>query len=146
MPLRDSPPAATNDLMLHALLAPALVSISTDDIISPNSSSLAIVPPVNNTTVAYAPAPGGKRGPRKNDDNPKDIGAAPGTLTALAIASGQQQPAVKGSRGAGGVQQGQWVLGKSLAEMKKMEQASQLEVESDWARIQGSHGRRRRGE
>ena len=82
------------------------------------------------------------------DGGDKDsISAAPGTLTALAIASGQQQPAQpKTSRGAGA--QGQWVLGKSLADLSKMTSASQLEIESDWARIQGTtgRGRRNRGE
>lgn len=69
-----------------------------------------------------------------------EIVAAPGTATALAVASGQQR-----GRGAGaGASQGQWVLGKSLAELKKMESATTLEIESDWARIQGTGGRGRR--
>ncbi|KAK4687681.1 hypothetical protein P7C73_g2435, partial [Tremellales sp. Uapishka_1] len=140
-----------NDLLLHSLLAPSLATIGTNDIISSHSSSLAIIPPVNPAS-AYTAAPTGKRGPRGKEDLTKEdrISNAPGTQTSLAIASGQQAPSttvngVKGSRGAGGVQ-GQWVLGKSLAEMKKMESASQLEMESDWARIQGGTGRRgRRG-
>lgn len=142
-PAKSSSPPGTkfNDVLLHSLLAPALTQISTDDILTPNSTSLAIVPAatVNN------PQPG-KRGPRGKDNangEPKETPAAPGTLTALAIASGQQAPvAPKGTRGAGAT--GQWVLGKSLAELKRMESASQLEIESDWARIQGSTGRGRR--
>lgn len=142
-PVKDESPPGTksNDILYHSLLAPALTQISTDDILTPHSTSLAIVPAA---TVANPQA--GKRGPRgKNDVNGdhKETPAAPGTLTALAIASGQQAPAVpKGTRGAGAT--GQWVLGKSLAELKRMESASQLEIESDWARIQGSTGRGRR--
>lgn len=129
-----------NDLMLHELLAPALSTISTDDILSPQSSSLTVIPPVNPTVTL----PPGKRGPRQKETTEnKELPAAPGTLTALAIASGQQAPAApKGTRGAGAT--GQWVLGKSLAELKRMEQASQLEIDSDWARMQGSMGRGRR--
>jgi len=142
-PSSSTPPTSgtkSADLMLHQLLAPALTTISTDDILSPQSNSLAIIPPVVQAT-ALPPA---KRGPRQKDNGPdKEIPAAPGTLTALAIASGQQAAiAPKGTRGAGAT--GQWVLGKSLAELKRMEQASQLEMESDWARIQGSTGRGRR--
>lgn len=133
----------TKDLLLHSLLAPTLAAISVDDILTPNSTSLIVTPAT--TGPAFQPG-AGKRGPRGKGDASGDketISAAPGTLTALAIASGQQ-PAVqpKTSRGAGA--QGQWVLGKSLAELKKMESASQLEIESDWARIQGATGRGRR--
>ena len=132
-----------DDLLLHNLLAPTLAQISTDDIISSQSTSLAIIPP---TAPLASHAGPGKRGPRgKADPNAgdKETPAAPGTLTALAIASGQQAPAApKGTRGAGAT--GHWVLGKSLAELKRMESASQLEIESDWARIQGSTGRGRR--
>lgn len=140
----------SNDLLLHSLLAPSLAHISIDDILTPNSTSLAInLPPVGQSYQAVQ----GKRGPRgkaqaEGTNGDKDaISAAPGTLTALAIASGQQQPAQpKTSRGAGA--QGQWVLGKSLADLSKMTSASQLEIESDWARIQGTtgRGRRNRGE
>lgn len=144
----SSPPNGTtsksNDLLLHSLLAPSLAAISTDDIINPNSSSLAIIPASTPLTFAANAA---KRGPRGKGDVPngdkETVQAAPGTLTALAIASGQQSTNPKSSRNAG-AQQGQWVLGKSLAELKKMESASQLEVESDWARINGATGRGRR--
>ncbi|ORX39331.1 hypothetical protein BD324DRAFT_619272 [Kockovaella imperatae] len=136
-----------DDLLLHTLLAPALAQISVDDIISSNASSLAVNPPPSGP-MAFTNA--GKRGPRgkmpdaANGDS-KETPAAPGTLTALAIASGQQAPApARGSRGAGAAATGQWVLGKSLAELKRMESASQLEIDSDWARIQGSTGRGRR--
>jgi hypothetical protein len=133
----------TNDLLLHNLLAPALAHIGIDDILAPNSTSL-IVTPAPSTQI-YQPAPG-KRGPRgKHVDvnGDKDVSAAPGTLTALAIASGQQAPVQpKTSRGAGA--QGQWVLGKSLADLSKMTSASQLEIDSDWARMQGTTGRGRR--
>ena len=141
----------TNDLLLHSLLAPSLAHIGIDDILIPNSTSLAITPAPSGQI--YQPIPG-KRGPRGKagtaagangvgGDGDKDISAAPGTLTALAIASGQQQPTQpKTSRGAGA--QGQWVLGKSLADLSKMTSASQLEIESDWARIQGTTGRGRR--
>lgn len=150
----DSKPDKPTDLLLHSLLAPALANISTDDILSSQSSSLTIHPPASTSNFVNA----NKRGPRGKDNTnnaangEKEILAAPGTLTALAIASSQQAPeklAAKGSRNAGaGATQGQWVLGKSLAELKKMESASQLEVESDWARIQGSgtRGRRTRGD
>jgi len=134
-----------NDLLMHSLLAPALAQVGIDDILVPNSTSLAITPAPN--TQIYQPAPG-KRGPRGKQadaaNGDKDsVSAAPGTLTALAIASGQQQPAQpKTSRGAGA--QGQWVLGKSLADLSKMTSASQLEIDSDWARMQGTTGRGRR--
>lgn len=140
----------SNDLLLHSLLAPSLAHVGIDDILSPNSTSLAITPAPNGQIY---PAMPGKRGPRgkaqadgMNGDK-DSISAAPGTLTALAIASGQQQPAQpKTSRGAGA--QGQWVLGKSLADLSKMTSASQLEIDSDWARMQGTtgRGRRNRGE
>ena len=136
----NSPSPKTNDLLLHSMLAPSLAVISTDDIINPQSSSLAIVPASNGINQP-------KRGPRGKPEpanaEAKETLAAPGTLTALAIASGQQQPVPVRSRNAAGAQ-GQWVLGKSLADLKKMESASQLEVESDWARIQGATGRGRR--
>lgn len=143
----------STDLLLHQMLAPALAHISTDDIIYPSSSSLQLVPPANG--VAYPVAQPGKRGPRGKQQQPDaaadkaDVGAAPGTLTALAIASGQIQPeggAKPRGRGAGAATQTQWVLGKSLSDLKKMESANLIEVESDWARIQGVGGRgRRRG-
>lgn len=133
------------DLLLHSMLAPSLAIISTDDILTPQSSSLAIVPAVNGSTLAANQAKRGPRGKPEPAADAKEIPAAPGTLTALAIASGQQQPIpVSRSRNAAGAQGGGWVLGKSLAELKKMESATQLEVESDWARIQGGHGRGRR--
>lgn len=133
----------TNDLLLHNLLAPALATVGVDDILAPNSTSLIITPAPN--TQIYQPAPG-KRGPRGKQvdaNGDKEVSAAPGTLTALAIASGQQAPVQpKTSRGAGA--QGQWVLGKSLADLSKMTSASQLEIDSDWARMQGTTGRGRR--
>jgi hypothetical protein len=134
----------TNDLLLHSLLVPALAHVGVDDILAPNSTSLAITPAPS--TLVYQPAPG-KRGPRgkqvEGANGDKEVSAAPGTLTALAIASGQQAPVQpKTSRGAGA--QGQWVLGKSLADLSKMTSASQLEIDSDWARMQGTTGRGRR--
>jgi hypothetical protein len=144
VPRPSPPPSGTkhDDLLLHEYFIPALTKISTDDILASQSSSLTIIPPVNPTTTQA----GGKRGPRGKDANNgdnKEILNAPGTATALAVASGQQAPpAPKGTRGAGAT--GHWVLGKSLAELKRMESASQLEIESDWARIQGSTGRGRR--
>lgn len=133
-----------NDLLLHSMLAPNLAVISTDDILTPQSSSLAIVPPSNGLSFAANQAKRGPRGkPEPANADAKETPAAPGTLTALAIASGQQQPVPARSRNAAGAH-GQWVLGKSLADLKKMESASQLEVESDWARIQGGNGRGRR--
>jgi hypothetical protein len=136
------------DLLLHSQLAPSLAAISVDDILTPNSTSLLVTPAASG---AVFPAGAGKRGPRGKGDNNVDkdmISAAPGTLTALAIASGQQQPAQPKTNNRGAGAQGQWVLGKSLAELKKMESASQLEMDSDWARIQGGtgRGRRNRGE
>lgn len=136
-----------NDLLLHTLLAPSLAHIGIDDILTPNSTSLAITPAPNGQTYQAVQGKRGPRGKAQQGDGvngDKDaISAAPGTLTALAIASGQQQPAQpKTSRGAGA--QGQWVLGKSLADLSKMTSASQLEIESDWARIQGTTGRGRR--
>jgi hypothetical protein len=144
----------TNDLLLHTMLAPALAQIPIDDILASQSLSLAVVPA--HTGAIPHPAQAGKRGPRgKADithngigDGPsKDIPAAPGTLTALAIASGQQAPVSVGGKRAAGTG-GHWVLGKSLAELKRMESASQLEIDSDWARMQGTlgRGRRARGE
>ena len=132
------------DILLHSMLAPSLAIISTDDILNPQSSSLAIVPHSSGPSLAANQAKRGPRGkPETSNLEAKETPAAPGTLTALAIASGQQQPAPVRSRGAAGAQ-AQWVLGKSLAELKKMESASQLEMESDWARIQGGNGRVRR--
>ena len=132
------------DILLHSMLAPSLAIISTDDILNPQSSSLVIVPPSSGPSFVASQAKRGPRGkPEPSNPEAKETPAAPGTLTALAIASGQQQPAPVRSRGAAGAQ-AQWVLGKSLAELKKMESASQLELESDWARIQGGNGRGRR--
>jgi hypothetical protein len=140
----------TNDLLLHSILAPSLAKIGIDDILVPNSTSLAVTPAPN--AQIYQPAPG-KRGPRgkqaDNGNGDRDaILAAPGTVTALAIASGQQQPnQPKTSRGAGA--QGQWVIGKSVVDLNKMTSASQLEIDSDWARMQGTttgRGRRNRGD
>ena len=126
-----------NDLLLHSLLAPALAHINTDDILSPSTSSLAVQPAIGGQN--FNPVP--KRGPRGKDAGKEGLDGilpAPGTATALAVASGQQR-----GRGAG-ASQSQWVLGKSLAELKKMESATTLEIESDWARIQGTGGRGRR--
>ena len=133
-----------DDLLLHTLLAPSLAQISVDDIISSNASSLTLNPAPSGSALFQA-----KRGPRGKAEtanaDAKETPAAPGTLTALAIASGQQAPApTRGSRGAGAGATGQWVLGKSLAELKRMESASQLEMDSDWARMQGTTGRGRR--
>jgi len=125
------------------MLAPSLAVLSTDDILTPQSSSLAIVPPTNGSSFSAHQAKRGPRGKAEPPADAKETPAAPGTLTALAIASGQQQPVPVRSRNAAGAPGG-WVLGKSLAELKKMESASQLEVESDWARIQGGNGRGRR--
>lgn len=131
-----------SDIMMHGMLAPSLSIIGSDDILSPNSSSLTVTPATN----GYSNVQSGKRGPRgRANDKDLDVGAAPGTSQALAIASGQA-PApttTSGKRGAGA--QSGWVLGKALNEMKKMEEASLLERDSDWARIQGSQGRGRRG-
>lgn len=144
--------AKLNDLLLHSMVCPALAIIGTDDIIYPQSSTLLLVPPP--TGSAFVNNAPGKRGPRgKVVDaaaESKEILAAPGTLTALAIASGQQQPAdtnKRGGRGAGAnANQPQWIVGKSVAELSKIVTASQLEMDSDWARIQGATGRgRRRG-
>jgi hypothetical protein len=130
----DSSGFPENDLLLHTLLAPALAHIKTDDILSPSSTSLVVQAQVG--PAAFNPNP--KRGPRgKEPLKEGEILPAPGTATALAVASGQQR-----GRGAG-AGQSQWVLGKSLAELKKMETASQLEMDSDWARIQGAGSRRR---
>lgn len=137
-------PTKSQDLLLHSLLAPSLASISTDDIIHPQSSSLAIVPASTPLIMSNTTAKRGPRGKADAANGDKDnVPAAPGTLTALAMASGQQSTNPKSSRNAG-AQQGQWVLGKSLAELKKMESASQFEIDSDWARIQGATGRGRR--
>lgn len=130
----SEPEIPKNDLLLHSLLAPALAHINTDDILSSSASSLAVQPQIG--PIAFNPNP--KRGPRgKETVKEGEILPAPGTATALAVASGQQR-----GRGAG-ASQAQWVLGKSLAELKKMESASQLEMDSDWARIQGTGSRRR---
>ncbi|TXT13715.1 hypothetical protein VHUM_01082 [Vanrija humicola] len=143
-----SSPADGNkgDILLHAMLAPALAQISTDDILTPQSTSLVVAAPPN----GYTALQNTKRGPRgkaTNDD--KDVGAAPGTSAALAIASGQTSAPTNnsGKRGAGA--QSGWVLGKALNDMRKMEEATILERDSDWARIQGStqgRGRRARGD
>lgn len=130
-----------NDILLHNMLAPALAIISTEDLMQNDSSSLEIKRlPTGFSTVAS-----GKRGPRgKANDKDLDVGAAPGTSAALAIASGQAPAPTSGKRGAGA--QSGWVLGKALNDMKRMEEASLLERDSDWARIQGSQaGRGRRG-
>ncbi|KAL7420994.1 hypothetical protein Q5752_003878 [Cryptotrichosporon argae] len=138
-----SPPddVRPTDLLHHHLLAPALAHLNTDDILVPSGSSLAVLPPPPGGTY-LAP---GKRGPRGKGDE-KDVGAAPGTGAALALASGQTtaEPG-KRSRGAGaGAHNGGWVLGKALSDLRKMESASQLEIDADWARIQGPQGRGRR--
>lgn len=132
-----------NDLLLHSLLAPALAQINTDDILSSSTTSLTVQPAIGAAPFNANP----KRGPRGKDPIKEggEIVPAPGTATALAIASGGGQ--TRGSRAAGGgagAGASQWVHGKSLAELKKMECASQLEMESDWARIQGTGGRGRR--
>lgn len=125
-----------NDLLLHNLLAPTLAHIKTDDILAPFGSSLFVQPPVGPLVVNPNP----KRGPRgKEAVKEGELIPAAGTATALAVASGQQR-----GRGAGaGATQAQFGVGKALTELKKMESATQLEMESDWARIQGTGGRRR---
>lgn len=129
------------------MLAPQLAVISTEDILSKDSSALTVKPPPNGFTTGVQ---AGKRGGRgKAADVEKEVGAAPGTSAALAMASGQvSAPATtSGKRGAGA--QSGWVLGKALNDMKRMEEASILERESDWTRIQGSQsgrGRRARGD
>ena len=149
--INPSPPSSSasntkpSDLLLHSLLAPSLAAIQVDDIIQPLSTSLTLVPAQSNGAAATS-----KRGPRNRVEEEK-VTAAPGTLTALAIASGQQAPNGNGkdrSRGAGAARepanQGQWVLGKSLSDLKRMESASQMEIESDWLRMTGTTGRGRR--
>jgi hypothetical protein len=125
------------------MLAPALAIIGTDDLLQNDSSSLE----VKRLPTAFSNVASGKRGPRgKAADKDLDVGAAPGTAAALAIASGQAPaPTTGGKRGAGA--QSGWVLGKALNDMKRMEEASLLERDSDWARIQGSQAGRggRRG-
>jgi hypothetical protein len=122
------------------MLAPALAVINTDDILYTDSSSLIVKALPNGYNVQS-----GKRGPRGKAAELEKEGPAPGTSAALAIASGQAPaPTTNGKRGAGA--QSGWVLGKALNDMKRMEEATLLERDSDWARIQGSqHGRGRRG-
>jgi hypothetical protein len=125
------------------MLAPALAVISTDDLLQNDSSSLEV-----KRLTGFSNVASGKRGPRGKGgaDKDLDVGAAPGTSAALAIASGQAPaPTTGGKRGAGA--QSGWVLGKALNDMKRMEEASMLERDSDWARIQGSQAGRggRRG-
>ncbi|WVW79509.1 hypothetical protein I302_101478 [Kwoniella bestiolae CBS 10118] len=142
----------SNDILLHSLLSPSLAIISTEDIISPSSSSLVVHPPINGS-LAYAPPQAGKRGPRgktgvagENGETLKDGLNAPGTATALGIASGQVGVgggAGPRSRGVGGTRDQALTLGRSLADLSKMTPASQLETDSDWARMQGGGGRRR---
>ncbi|OCF35691.1 hypothetical protein I317_03215 [Kwoniella heveanensis CBS 569] len=150
VPRSHSPPNGVkrDDILLHSMMAPALAQLSTDDIISSQSSSLAVIPPINGS-LAYAPTQAGKRGPRGkggaadvNGEIKEGALAAPGTATALGIASGQ----VSGprSRGVGGTRDQALTLGRSLADLSKMTAASQLEVDSDWARMQGTQGRGRR--
>ncbi|OCF56324.1 hypothetical protein L486_06266 [Kwoniella mangroviensis CBS 10435] len=142
----------SGDILLHSLLSPSLAIISTDDIISSSSSSLVVHPPINGT-LAYTAQQPGKRGPRgknalaagDNGDTIKDGLNAPGTATALGIASGQvANGAGPRSRGVGGTRDQALTLGRSLADLSKMTPASQLEVDSDWARMQGNGGRVRR--
>lgn len=129
----------SNDLLLHNMLAPALAVINTDDVLYTDSSSLIVKALPNGFNVQS-----GKRGPRGKAAEMEKEGPAPGTSAALAIASGQAPaPTSNGKRGAGA--QSGWVLGKALNDMKKMEEATLLERDSDWARIQGSQGRGRRG-
>lgn len=137
--------AKSDDLLLHAMLAPQLAVISTEDLIAKDNSSLAVKALPN----GYGANQTGKRGPRGKVIEDKEVGAAPGTSAALAMASGQAPaPATTGGKRGAGAQSG-WVLGKALNDMKRMEEASLLERDSDWARIQGSQGgrgRRARGE
>lgn len=142
------------DILLHSLLAPSLSLIDISTILQPNTTSLVLLPP----TIPHA-APTGKNARRgANANHAKhaaaaaaaaaagndDLIPAPGTATALAIASGQQAPRRTNNAGASTGM----VLGKSLSDLKKMELASQLEMDADWARIQqgGTRGRRGRGD
>ena len=146
-----------SDILLHNSYAPPLAAIRLDDILSTDPAILPIKPAVNGT--AIGPVAGQqKRGPRGKQGTgagaasadtgaDKDLGVlAPGTATALAVAAGQQTVVVaapKGTRSAAGGQT-VWVMGKSLAEMRRMESLGQLEIEADIARIQGNTGRGRR--
>lgn len=145
-----------SDILLHNSYAPPLAAIRLDDILSTDPAILPIKPAANG---AALPVPGQqKRGPRGKQGTgagaaaadtgaDKDLGVlAPGTATALAVAAGQQTVVVaapKGTRSAAGGQT-VWVMGKSLAEMRRMESLGQLEIEADIARIQGNTGRGRR--
>lgn len=132
--------------MLHNLLAPQLAVISTEDILNRDLSVLSVKPPPNGFQTGMQST---KRGRGKAADVEKEVGAAPGTSAALAIASGQvSAPTTSGGKRGAGAQSG-WVLGKALNDMKRMEEATILERESDWSRIQGSQtgrGRRARGD
>lgn len=130
-----------DDLLLHRLLAPSLSTVSIDGILPPNTTSLAVAPPIA-SSIANAAQPKGGRGARGKGDiganGDKDAnGAAPGTAAALAVTTG-----AKGRNAGAG--QGM-VFGKSLAELNKALSASQLEIESDWARMNSTSGRGRRG-
>ncbi|AAW44001.1 hypothetical protein CNBF2970 [Cryptococcus deneoformans B-3501A] len=144
---RDKSPSTARvnpaDLMHHSQLTPTLALISTDDILS-NDSSLHVRPaPAGSTT--YVPTQAGKRGgPRGKAAEITGEGkelAAPGTSAALGIAAAQSN---NRSRGVGGTRDQTLTLGRSLAELAKMTQAAQLEVDGDWARMQGNQGRGRR--
>ncbi|TYJ57664.1 hypothetical protein B9479_001517 [Cryptococcus floricola] len=133
------------DLMHHSSLTPSLALISAEDIL-PNDSSLHVRPAPAGTTT-YVPTQTGKRGgPRgkaataENGGDGKEL-AAPGTSAALGIAAAQSS---NRSRGVGGTRDQTLALGKSLAELAKMTQAAQLEIDGDWARMQGNTGRGRR--
>ncbi|BEI84403.1 hypothetical protein CcaverHIS002_0410070 [Cutaneotrichosporon cavernicola] len=139
-------PKNSDDLMLHNLLAPQLAVINTDDILSRDSSVLTVKPPPNGFQASMQST---KRGRGKGADGDKEAGTAAGTGTGLANASGPAAAqATAGGKRTATVQSG-WVLGKALNDMKRMEEATILERESDWSRIQGSQtgrGRRARGD
>ncbi|RXK38965.1 hypothetical protein M231_03695 [Tremella mesenterica] len=135
-----------SDVLLNSLYAPPLAVVKLDDILSSDPSSLAIKPALNGNGNITLQTKRGPRGGKSGDNGDKELGTlAPGTATALAVASGQQV-VVTAPKGARSATAGQtiWNIGKSLTDMKRMESLSQLEMEADWARIQGTTGRGRR--
>ncbi|WVO15406.1 hypothetical protein L204_103064 [Cryptococcus depauperatus] len=132
-----------SDLLYHSDLTPTLALISTKDIL-PIDSSLHVRPaPVGANT--YVPVQAGKRGgPRGKNNEASGDGkevVAPGTSAALGITTAQSS---NRSRGVGGTRDQALTLGRSLADLSKMTQAGQLEIDGDWARMQGNTGRGRR--
>ncbi|WVQ81395.1 hypothetical protein IAT38_003519 [Cryptococcus sp. DSM 104549] len=136
-----------SDLLHHASLTPSLALISSDDIL-PSNSSLSVNPPPPGAT-SYVPAQAGKRGGPRGKAAEISAGdgkesAAPGTSAALGIAAAASAPGNPRSRGVGGTRDQALTLGRSLADLAKMLPANQLEVDGDWARMQGNTGRGRR--